>query len=329
MKQNFRALVVARFTFVLGCLMAATGVAGQTRYPERAVKILGGNIGGLPDTVSRVVAQKLAEIWGQPVINENRPSAAGSVIAAESVAKSAPDGYTLLVSDGQVLITLPVIYKNLPYAPGDLVAVALAARAPLFIAVQKTLSVDTLGELIALAKAQPAKLNYGTSGVGSTHHLSMEYIKLALGLDIVHVPYKGSGQSVPALLSGQVQIVLSAYPSLITHAKAGTTKLLASNSLRRSVFAPEVPTVAEAANIPGYDFAPPIGFIGPASLPRELLNRISAGVAQAVKSPEVSAKLVSLGIDPVGGSPEEYAAQIKSDRERYARAIKAAGVQAE
>jgi tripartite-type tricarboxylate transporter receptor subunit TctC len=321
--------VVARLVVALGCVAAAAGVAAQTRYPERAVKILGGNIGGLPDTVSRVVAQKLAENWGQPVVNENRPSAAGSVIAAELVAKAAPDGYTLLVSDGNTLITLPVIYKNLPYSPGDLVPVALAARAPLFIAVLKPLPVNTLVELVALARAQPGMLNYGTSGVGSTHHLSMEYIKLALGLDMVHIPYKGSGQSVPALLSGQVQIVLSAYPSLVTHAKAGTVKLLASNSIRRSVFAPDVPTVAEAANIPGYDFAPPIGFIGPAGLPRDIMNRIAAGVAQAVKHPEVSAKLMSLGIDPVGGSPEEYAAQIKSDKERYARAIMAAGVQAE
>jgi len=324
-----RLLAVARIALGICCFAAVSVAAAQTRYPEKPVKLIGGNFGGLPDTVTRLVAQKLGELWGQPVIVENHPSSAGSMLAAEIVTKAAPDGYTLLFSDAQVLLIAPAIYPKLPYSPKDLRPVALAARAPLFLAVNKSLPVNSLKELIALVRANPGKFNYGTSGIGSTHQLSMEYIKLELGLDIVHVPYKGSSASVPALLAGQVQMAFSAYPSLAPHAKTGAVKLLATNSSRRSVFAPDVPTVAEAAGIPGYDFAPPIGFIAPSALPRDIVNRIAAEVARAVKQPDVSAKMHTLGIDPVGGSPEEYAAELKSDGERYARAIKAAGVKAE
>ncbi len=311
------------------CFAFALTVQAQMRYPEKSVKLVGGNFGGLPDTVTRIVAAKLGELWGQPVVVENHPSTTGSLLAAEQVVKAAPDGYTILFSDAQVLLIAPAIYAKLPYSPKDLVPAALAARAPLFLAVNKSLPVNSLKELIALVRAQPGKLNYGTSGIGSTHQLSMEYIKLELGLDIVHVPYKGSSASVPALLGGQVQIAFSAYPSLAPHAKSGAVKLLASNSSKRSVFAPDVPTVAEAAGIPGYDFAPPIGLIAPAAVSRDIVNKVAADVARAVKQPDVANKMISLGIDPVGGSPEEYAAQLKADGERYAKALKAAGVKPE
>jgi tripartite-type tricarboxylate transporter receptor subunit TctC len=314
---------------LLSCGLAlAAAVHAQGRYPEKPVKVLGGNVGGLPDTVARLVSQKLSEMWGQPVINENRQSSAGTLLAAEALAKSAPDGYTLLVSDAQTLLIHPVIYEKLPYSPKDLMPVALAAQAPLFLAVQRSLPVNNLQDLIALAKAQPGKLNYGSSGIGSTHQLSMEYIKLELGLDIVHVPYKGTSQSVPALLGGQVQMVFSAYPSLATHARAGTVKLIAANSLRRASFAPDVPTVAELA-IPGYDFSPPIGFIAPAGIPKDIAYKIAADVARAVKQPDVSGKMIALGIEPIGGNPEEYAARLRADGERYVKVLKAAGIKPE
>lgn len=324
-----KMLRAARFALTLCLVSFALAAAAQTRYPEKTVKLVGGNFGGLPDTVTRIVAAKLGELWGQPVVVENHPSSAGSLLAAEQVVKAASDGYTLLFSNAQVLLIAPAIYTKLPYSPRDLVPVALAARAPLFLAVNKSLPVNTLKELIALVRAQPGKFNYGTSGIGSTHQLSMEYIKLELGLDIVHVPYKGSSASVPALLGGQVQMAFSAYPSLAPHAKTGAVKLLASNSSRRSAFAPDVPTIAEAAGIPGYDFAPPIGLIAPATVPRDIVHKIAADVARAVKQPDVSAKMISLGIDPVGGSPEEYAAELKADGARYAKALKAAGVKPE
>jgi len=322
-------LLYSRLALAVAGLAFAVAAGAQGRYPEKTVKLVGGNFGGLPDTVTRLVAGKLGELWGQPVVVENHPSSAGSLLAAEVVAKTTPDGYTLLFSDAQVVLIAPFIYSKLPYDPKDLLPTALAARAPLYLAVTKSLPVNNFRELIALARAQPGKLNYGTSGIGSTHHLSMEYIKLALGIDIVHVPYKGSSASVPALLGGQVEMAFSAYPSLAQHARTGAVKLLASNSSRRSVFAPDVPTVAEAADIPGYDFAPPIGLLAPIAVPRDIVNRIAVDVARAVKQPDVSSKMLALGIDPVGGSPEEYAAQLKSDGERYAKALKAAGVKPE
>jgi tripartite-type tricarboxylate transporter receptor subunit TctC len=326
MRRNTALLQLASLLVFLP--LAAVAVA-QSRYPEKPVRIVGGAIGGLPDTIARLVGQKLSELWGQPVVNENRISGAGSLLAAEAVAKAAPDGYTLLVTDAQSVLIHPLIIKDLPYSPRDLAPAALVARAPLFLAVHRSLPVNTLGELVALARAQPGKLNYGSSGVGSTHQLSMEYIKLVLGLDIVHVPYKGTATSVPALVAGQVQMVFSAYPSLAPHARAGSVKLLVANSLRRSAFAPDVPTVSEAADLPGYDFAPSIGLFVPAATPREIVNRIAAGAAQAVKNPEVGARLLGLGIDPVGSSTDEYVAQLKSDAERYTRALKAAGVKPE
>lgn len=308
-------------------LLASGEAHAQGRYPEKVVRVFVGNPTGLPDTVARLVTQKLSESWGQQVVIDTRPGQ-GSIIAADALARSAPDGYSLLVSDSSVTVINPFVYAKLPYSPKSLVPVSLAATAPLFLAVHRSLPVTTLQELLALAKAQPGKLAYGSSGIGSTHHLSMEYIKWTLGLDILHVPYKGTAQSVPALVGGQVPIVFSAYPSLAPHARAGTVKLLASNASRRAGFAPDIPTVAELA-IKDYDFAPSIGFTAPAGMPRDIVNKVAADIAQAVKQRDVVDKMFALGIEPVGSTPEAYAAQLKAETERYAQAIKAANVKAE
>jgi tripartite-type tricarboxylate transporter receptor subunit TctC len=304
------------------------GVLAQARYPDKPVKVIVGYApGGLPDTVARLTAQRLSERWGQQVLVENRASANG-ILAAELIAKSPADGYSLLVTDSSTTAVNPFIYQKLPYSPNDLMPVSLLAKAPLFLAVHNSVPVNTFGELVAMARAQPGKMTYGSSGIGSTHHLSMEFIKSVLSLDIVHVPFKGTGQSVPALISGQVPMVFSAYPSLASHAKAGTVKLIAANSARRSALAPTVPTVAESG-VAGFDFAPPIGILAPAAMAKDLAARISADAAAAVRVPEVTEKMAGVGIEAVGGTPEEYAAQLKADAERYARAIKAAGMKAE
>jgi tripartite-type tricarboxylate transporter receptor subunit TctC len=322
-------MTTLRLCAALLALAAVNFDAGAQSYPTKPVRILVGYApGGLPDTVARLVAQKLGERWGQQVIVENRPSANG-IVAADFVAKAAPDGYTLLITDSSTTAINPFLYAKLPYdANKDLVAVALAARAPLFLAANATLPANTLQEFIAYAKANPGKLSYGSSGIGSTHHLAMESLKSTLGLFIVHVPYKGTGQSVPALIGGQVPVVFSALPSLSSYVKAGQVKLLAVNSLKRSPQAPEVPTIAETA-IPGFDFAPSIGVLAPAGTPRELIAKISDDVQQAVQSPDVIATLARVGIEATVGSAEDYANLLRADASRYGRAVKASGVKAE
>jgi len=310
--------------------IAALGVAqvalaqGAKNFPDKPMRVvIGYSPGGLPDTIARLIGQKLSERWGQQFVVENKPGANG-ILGAEFVAKAAPDGYTLLMTDNSTHAILPFLFTKLPYdADRDLIPVSLTARAPLFLAVHPSVKANSFQELIALVKASPGKYSYGSSGIGSTHHLCMEYLKSALGLEMTHVPYKGTGQSVPALVGGQVPMVLSGYPTLAAHAKDGRLKLLAINSLKRSELAPDVPAIAET--IPGFDFAPTFGLFAPNGTPREIVVKIGADVAQVVKLPDVVERMKNLGIDPLGVSGDEWAKLLKSDAERYAKAVKISG----
>jgi tripartite-type tricarboxylate transporter receptor subunit TctC len=298
-------------------------------YPERPIKvILGYAAGGLPDTVGRLVQQKLSERWGQQIVTENRPGS-GGIAAADMVAKAPADGYTLIVSDSSMLSINPYLYAKLPYAEKDFIAVSIVARASLFLAVNNTVPANTLQDLIALAKAKPGQLSYGSSGIGTVHHLGMEALKSALGLDIVHIPYKGTGQSVPAMVGGQVAMVYSAFPSLASFAKDGKVKLLAANSRLRSALAPDIPTVAEITKIADYDFAPTIGYLAPAGTPRDVIVKIAAAMAEVVKMPDIVQRFAGLGIESVGSTPEEQTAQWRSDAERFSKVVKAVGAKAE
>jgi tripartite-type tricarboxylate transporter receptor subunit TctC len=313
------------------CLFGASAAAQSpvARYPDRPVRVLVGySPGGLPDTVARVVAQRLGEKWGQQVLVENRPGA-NSVLAADIVIKAPPDGYTLMITDSSTVAINPFIYQKLSYDPTrDLVPISLTARAPLFLAAHPSVPAGTVQEFVLLAKAKPGSLSYGSSGIGSTHHLSMESFKASTGVDIVHIPYKGTGQSVPALIGGQVAVLFSAYPSLAGYVKQGQLKLLAVNSEKRSGLAPEVPTIAETL-VPGFDFAPTIGVLGPAGMSPELVAKISSDIAEVVKSPATVEHFAKIGIEAVGGSAADYAALLRADTERYARAVKAAALKPE
>jgi tripartite-type tricarboxylate transporter receptor subunit TctC len=296
---------------------------GAKSFPDKPVKVIVGySPGGLPDTIGRIIGQKLSERWGQQFVVENKPGANG-ILGADIVAKSAPDGYTLLMTDNSTTAINPFLYSKLPYAEKDLVPASLTARAPLFLAVHPSVSANSFQELVALAKSKPGELAYGSSGIGSIHHLCMEYLSLSLGLKLVHVPYKGTGQSVPALVAGQVPMVLSGYPTLAAHAKEGRVRLLAINSLKRSGLAPDVPAIAET--VPGFDFAPTFGLFAPNGAPKDVLAKIGADVAEVVKLPDVTERMKNLGIDPVGMSGEEWAPMLKADAERFSKAIKASG----
>ena len=323
-RRSIRAAVA-----LASALAAGLGFAQAPAYPSRPITVIVPYApGGLPDTVARVVGQKLGDKWGQPVVVENKPGGNG-VVAAQALASKAADGYTLMITDGTMFSVNQYIYAKLPYDPvKDFTFISLIARAPLFLAVVPSVPASNFGEFVAMAKAKPGTYTYGSSGIGSIHHLTMEAIKHALGVDLLHVPFKGTGQSIPALVSGQVTGVWSAMPSIAGFVKEGKLKLIAVNSEKRSALAPEIATVAETS-IPGFDFAPNIGISGPANLAPAIVAKIAADVIDALKDPALVERLKVLGIDAVGGGPEDYAALLAADRVRFEKVIKAAGMKAE
>lgn len=327
MKQR-RSLLLAAALLSVAAISGMNGAQAQADYPNKPIKfIVPYSAGGLPDTVARVIAQKLGDRLGQAVIVDNRPGANG-VVAAVALTSAPADGYTFLVTDGSMFSINPRIYKNLSYDyKRDFMPVSLAARAPLFLAVNANVPVKTLQEFIDLAKAKPGMLNYGSSGIGSTHHLTMEAMKAALGINVQHIPFKGTGQSVPALIGGQVESLFSAMPSLSGFVKSGQVKLLATNGAQRSTQAPNVPSIAEI--IPGFDFAVIIGVLAPTGTPTAIIERISNEIAKVAKMPEVIQTLNTAGTDPIGGSAAEYDKAVLSENARLAKAIVAAGIKAE
>ena len=312
-----------RFIPLLAMLVVAC--AAHAQYPARPIKIVVPYAaGGLPDTMTRALTPKLGEALGQAVVVENM-GGAGGISGVTEVARSPADGYTLLVADvGQIAIN-PHLFSKLPYDPmKDLAPVSLIGTSPLYLVAHPSVPARTLQELVAYAKSQPGKLNYGSSGIGSIHHLATEALKAGFGIDIVHVPYKGTGQSVPALLGGQVALLYSALPSIAGHLKDGKVKILAISSAKRSPQTPDVPTVAESG-IPGYDFVAEIGMLAPAGTPREIIQRLAREMAKVAKQPDVVQRFTQLGIDPVGSTPEAYASQNRSDYEKYAKLVKTSG----
>jgi tripartite-type tricarboxylate transporter receptor subunit TctC len=308
---------------VLGALVACAAAAQD--YPVKPVKlVVPYSPGGLPDSMARLVSQRMSESLGQQFVIENR-GGAGGIGGTEYVAKSAPDGYTLLVADvGQIAIN-PHLYSKLPYDPlTDLVPVSLLGTSSLFLVAHPSVPVNSFAELVAYAKARPGQLNYGSSGTGSIHHLATEALMAAFGLEITHVPYKGTGQSVPALLGGQVNLLYSALPSIEAQVKAGKLKLLAISTPKRSPLAPEAPTVIELG-VAGYNFAPEIGLLAPAGTSSAIVARLAAAAHRAVFHGDTVQRFSQLGIDPVGSSAEAYAAQIRAAYERYGRVVKATG----
>ena len=328
--MNRRRLLAGTVAGAAGSMLAGlpVGHAWAQAFPSQQIKfIVPYSPGGLPDTVARVVAKKLAERIGQSVVVENRPGANG-VVAATAVTGAAPDGHTLLVTDDSMMTINPLVYKNLGYDPKkDFIPTSLIATAPLFLAAHPSFPANTFAELVTLIKSKPGEFAYGSSGVGSTHHLCAEAMKAALGLDIRHIPYKGTGQSVPAVVGNQVAMVFSAFPSLTGFVKGGQVKLLVVNTAKRSHFAPNVPALGEV--IPGFDFAPNIGIFAPAKTPAAIVNRLADEVAKLVKEADVIQTFTTAGIEAIGGGPADYARVLEREAERDAKAVKAAGVKIE
>ncbi|MEI7446723.1 MAG: tripartite tricarboxylate transporter substrate-binding protein [Burkholderiales bacterium] len=325
-----RPLLLATGAALVGGLApAARNASAQTAgWPNKPVRlVVPYAAGGLPDTVARVVAQRLAEPLGQPVVVENRPGANGAVAAA-ALAASPPDGHTLLVTDGSMFTINPLIYRKMTYDPAkDFVPVSLIARSPLFMAVHPSVAADSLDAFIALARANPGRLNYGSSGVGSSHHLTVEAMKASLGIFMTHIPFRGSAASVPALVGGHVDMVFSALPSLQGFVKTGQVKLLATNSARRSPLAPNVAAVSE--KIPGFDFAVAVVMMAPTGTPQPVVQRLSEEIARVARRADVIEQLATAGIDAVGSGPGELVTALAEEAGRARKAVDYAGIKPE
>jgi tripartite-type tricarboxylate transporter receptor subunit TctC len=312
-------------------LFAPEGARAQeaaSAYPSRTIKLVVPYApGGFPDTVSRIVAQRLAEQFGQSFVIENKPGAAG-VVAGDYVAKSAPDGYTLLMSDVQTWGITPAITKNMPFDPlKDFAPISMLGTVSNYFTVNGSLPASNFDEFMALVKAKPGYYNYGSAGVGSIHHLVMEVIMAKTGMKMVHVPYRGSSQIVPALLTGEVAASSSLSMSVLaSHWQQGALKVLAVTAAKRSAMAPDVKTFAELG-IEGVEFAGSLGALAPAGTPTAIIAKLSQELAKAVHHSESVQRFSTISVEPVGSTPAEFAAWIRSDFDQYAKAAQSVGLE--
>ena len=331
--MQYRTIISQVLRATLAATLALTGMfnvpAFAQAFPSKPVKlVVPYPPGGFPDTVARLLSKSLTEKWGQQVIVDNRPGGNGAV-AAQTVKSSPSDGYTLLVTDGSMFTINPVLYSKLEYDPKrDFVPVSALAKAPLFLAAHPSVPANTLAEFIAYVKANPGKVNYGSSGIGSTHHLTTEAMSAALGLTMVHVPFKGMGQATPALVGGQVQFLFSALPAIGGFVKDNRIKLLAQNSSKRFSQAPNIPTLSESV-IPGFDFAPTTIVMAPSGIPPAVLRQLSTDIAAAIRTPSVVETLLNSGVDAIGSTSDELAKVLQDETERFAKVIKTINIKAE
>jgi tripartite-type tricarboxylate transporter receptor subunit TctC len=318
--------VTARL-IVVGVLSAVPGMASVAHaqaYPAKTIRmVIGFPPGGISDTLSRVTAQHLGAAWGQQVIVDNRPGA-GTTLASDLVAKSAPDGYTLYFADVTTHAINATLYSKLPYdTVRDFTQIAMVAQTPLILVVHPSVPVRSVKELIALAKAHPGAINYASSGNGTILHLSGETLKTLAGVDMVHIPYKGSAPAVAAVMGGDASIVFSTTPAALPHVKAGKLRALAVSSARRSPVVPEVPAMGET--LKGFDIILYSGVMGPAGMPREAVSKLHAEINRMLASPKVKEVWASVGADSVTMSPEQFTEHLKNDVAKLGRMVKAAG----
>ena len=302
------------------------GNAFPQSYPAKPIRfVVTMPPGGSTDVLARLVGQKLSEKWGQQVLVDNRAGASG-IIGMEFGAKAAPDGYTVVVAASNAYAINPSLFRKLPYdVLKDFTPVAALAQNPFVLMANPSLPVKSLKEMIVHAKANPGRVNYASVGTGSAFHVAMEMLKSMAGIDIVHVPYKGAAASLNALLSGEVQLSFDALLTTIPLIKSGRVRALAVTGATRSSELPDLPTVAEAG-VPGFEVAGGFGVLVPSGTPNEIVNKLNAEIATILRMPDVRLRFVGLGAEPVGNTPEEFAANIRFDIEKWAKVIKEANI---
>jgi len=314
---------------VLIALFAATIPAQAQDYPSRPITlIVPYAAGGGNDLMARTAAEKMSKTLGQQIVIENRGGAGGS-IATRAIAKAAADGYTLGLGGTGTLAINPTFYSNVGYDPRkDFAPVGLIATSALVVCVHPSVSARSIGELIALAKTQPAKLNYASAGTGSGIHLGTEYFATMAGIKLTHIPYKGSGPALTDLVGGHVAIYFSSLPPALGLVKEGKVRALAVTGAKRSPIFPDLPTVAEAA-LPGYEAVLHHGIVAPAGTPRPIIDTLGAALRAAVMSEDLKARLTDDGAEPLASTPEEYAADIDREETKWSAIVKASGAKAE
>jgi tripartite-type tricarboxylate transporter receptor subunit TctC len=298
-------------------------------YPSKPIRmIVPFAPGGPNDIIGRTVGQKLGETWGQPVVVENR-GGAGGTIGVDAGAKSPPDGYTMVMGGSSNLAVAPSLYSKLPYNPlTDLAAISNVAFVPYVVTVNPRVPAKSMKELVAIGRSKPGRLSYGSSGAGSMSSLAAELINAAGGTKMVHVPYKGTAPAVTAMVSGEIDLMVADLSAVAGHAKAGKLRMIAAAGSRRATAAPELPTVAESG-LKGYAVDAWFGIVVPGKTPADVVAKLSGAVVAAVKSPDVRGRFEQLGYDPIGNTSAEFAAQIRTDIEKFAKIIRAAGIKIE
>jgi tripartite-type tricarboxylate transporter receptor subunit TctC len=295
-------------------------------YPLKPIRfIVPFAAGGGTDILARLLGQRLTETMGQTFVVDNR-GGAGGVIGAELAAKSPADGYTIVLGSPGPLAINPNLLPRMPYdSLRDFAPISLATISAFTLVVHPSLPVRSVKELVTLAKSKPGQLNYGSGGNGSVAHFSGEQFKALAGVNLVHVPYKGSNPSLIDLVAGQLQLTIENMPVTLPHVRSGRLRMLAVGTKARSAFMPEVPTIAEAG-VPGYESSTAFGVLAPAKTPGAIVTRLNAEIAKVLRSAEAKERLTGIGMEPVGSTPEEYAAHLKEELAKYGRIVKAAGI---
>jgi len=326
MRLNAKAVRAAAGGWIF--LFLTTGVGWAQSYPAKSIRILiGFSPGGGADVVARSLSPQLVETLGQQIVIENRPGANG-IIAAELAAKAPPDGYTLLVAPGNYAFA-PAMNAKLPFDMATAFApVSQLAETPLLVVVHPSLPVKNMQQLIALAKSYPKKLSYASGGIGGSGHLAVELFSTMTQVQAVHVPYKGTGAAITDLIGGQVPLCFCTLPSVFPHVKSGRLRALAVTTARRTAFAPDIPTVAEAG-VPGYEMSQWYGLLAPAGTPTPIIERLNSEVGKALKHPELRSRLQSEGAEAVGSSPQEFGAFFKAEIVKWTRIVQSAGMRAD
>jgi tripartite-type tricarboxylate transporter receptor subunit TctC len=317
----------ARLLVVASALSALLPMlATAQNYPAKPIRwISPWPAGGANDIFSRAIGQKIAESMGQQVLVDNRPGAAGT-IGSDIAAKTPADGYTLVMGSSPTHAIAPALYPALPYDPvRDFAAVTLVGSVPNVLVLHPTVPAKTVKELIAVAKARPGKLNFASTGNGTSQHLSAELFKFMAGVDMVHIPYKGTAPALTELVAGQVDLAFENMPALVPHIQAGRLRALAVTTAKRSAIMPELPTIAEAA-LPGYDASVWFGVFVPAGTPRPVIDRLHAEILKALQTPDLKSRMVSMGTEVSGMGPDDFSAYVRREIPKWANLVKAAGV---
>lgn len=311
------------------CLAVTAACASAQSFPSRPIRlVVHFPPGGPTDLVARTLAQKWSEAWGQQVLVDNRPGA-GGVVGVEMIVRAAPDGYSLLFATGGSMSITPALGTKLPYNVfTDLAPISLVVVNPQLLVVHPSLPVHTVRDLIRLAKSKPGQINYASVGVGSPNHLGMELLKYMAGIDMVHIPYKGTAPALTDVLSGQVSLMFNSMPSVLPHVREKRLRGIAVGSASRSPAAPDIPTVAESG-LPGFNYVTWYGVLAPAATPKDVIAKVNAETVRALQDKAVAQRLIQEGADPAPGTPDQLAKYMRAEYEQWKKTIAAAHLKVE